>query len=97
MEQLIHEPTHIIGERSSCIDLIFASQPNLVTQTGVESFLHQNCFHQIVFLRFNLKVVFPPPYKRELWHFKNQMFTILEKQWCPVGIIVSKYERQWHG
>ena len=24
-----------------------------------------------VFARFNLKVVFPPPYEREVWHFKK--------------------------
>ena len=71
LEQLIHEPTHIIGERSSCIDLIFASQPNLVVESGVQSSLHQNFHHQIVFARFNLKVVFPPPYEREVWHFKK--------------------------
>ena len=35
LEQLIHESTHIFGERSSCIDLIFASQPNLVVESGV--------------------------------------------------------------
>ena len=35
LEQLIPEPTHIIGEKSSCIDLIFASQPNLVMESGV--------------------------------------------------------------
>ena len=40
LEQLIHEPTHIIGERSSCIDLIFAYQPNLVVEWGVQSSLH---------------------------------------------------------
>ena len=97
MEQLIHEPTHIIGERSSCIDLIFASQQNLVVQIGVQSFLPQNCYHQIAFARLNLKVVFPPPYEREVRHFKKQMFTMLEKQLCPVGIIISKYESQWHG
>ena len=62
LEQLIHEPTQIIGERSSCIDLTFASQPNLVVESGVQSSLHQNCHHQIVFVRFNHKVVFPPPY-----------------------------------
>ena len=61
LEQLIHEPTHIIGERSSCIDLIFSSQPNLVVESGGQSSLHQNCHHQIVFARFNLKVLFPPP------------------------------------
>ena len=58
LEQMIHEPTHINGERSSCIDLIFAPQPNLVVESGVQPSLHQNCHHQIVFARFNLKVVF---------------------------------------
>ena len=48
-KQLIHEPTHIIGERSSCIDLIFASQSNLVVESGVQSSLYQNYHHQIVF------------------------------------------------
>ena len=76
LEQLIHEPVHIIGERSSCIDLIFASQPNLVVESGVQSSLHQNCHHQIVFARFNLKVVFSPLYGIS----KKQIFTILEKQ-----------------
>ena len=66
LEQVIHEPTHIIGERSSSIDLIFASQPNLVVESGVQSFLHQICYHQIVFARFNLKAVFPPSYEREV-------------------------------
>ena len=64
MEQLIHEPNHIIGERSSYIDLIFASQPDLVVESGVQSSLVQSCHHQIVFAKFNLKVVFPPPYER---------------------------------
>ena len=40
LKQLIHEPTRIIGDRSSCIDLIFASQPNLVLESGVQSSLH---------------------------------------------------------
>ena len=71
LEQLIHEPIHIIGERSSSVDLIFASQPNLVVESGLQSSFHQNCHHQIVFARFNLKVVFPPPYEREVWHFKK--------------------------
>ena len=66
LEQLIHEPTHIIGERSSCIDLIFTSQSNLVVESGLQSSLHQNSHHQIVFARFNLKAVFPPPYEREV-------------------------------
>ena len=69
LERLL--PTHIIGKRSSCIDLIFASQPNLVVESGVQSSLDQNCHHQIVFARFILKVVVPPPYELEVWHFKK--------------------------
>ena len=30
LQQLINEPTHHTRDSSSCIDLIFASQPNLV-------------------------------------------------------------------
>ena len=41
LKKLIHEPTHIVGKRSSCIDLIFASQPNLVKNLGEQSSLHQ--------------------------------------------------------
>ena len=79
LEQLIHQPNHIIGERSSCIDLIFASEPNLVVESGVQSSLHQNCHHQIVFSRFSLKVVFLPPYEREVWHFKKAYVDYIRK------------------
>ena len=27
--------------------------------------------HQIVFAKLNLKVYYPPPYERHVWHYKN--------------------------
>ena len=42
-----------------------------MAESGVQSSLHQTFHHQTVFARFNLKVVFPPLYEREIWHFKN--------------------------
>ena len=42
-----------------------------MVESGAQSSLHQNCHHQIVFARFNLKVVIPPSYEREVWHFKK--------------------------
>ena len=48
LNQLIQEPTRILNSSSSCIDLIFTSQPNLVTESGIHSSLHSNCHHQIV-------------------------------------------------
>ena len=35
LHQLIHKPTHILNLSSSCIDLIFNSQPHLVMESGV--------------------------------------------------------------
>ena len=68
--QIINEATHIFNNSSSCNDLIFTSQLNLVTESGVHSFLHANCHHQITYVKFNLNAIYPPPYEREVWHYK---------------------------
>ena len=71
MQQIIKEPVHITNTSSSSIDLIFTSQPNLITDSGVQSSLHANCHHQIVFAKFNLHIVYPPPYLCEIWHYRE--------------------------
>ena len=71
LEQIIKEPTHIIGDSSLCIDLIFTTQPNLVMESGVHSSLHSNCHHHITFAKFNLKIDYPPPYEWEVWHYQK--------------------------
>ena len=42
LKQLIQQPTHIL---SSCIDLVFKFQPNLVMESRVHSSLHENYHH----------------------------------------------------
>ena len=69
LQQLINEPTHLVTDSSSCIALIFTSQPNLVMEPGVHSSLHPNCHHQITFAKFNLKIYYPPPQEQETWHY----------------------------
>ena len=66
LPQIIKEPTHISNTSSSCIGLIFTSQPNLITGSSVHPSLHPNCHHQIVFAKFILPIVYPPPYLREI-------------------------------
>ena len=57
LSQIIKEPTHILENSSSCIDLIFTTQPNMVLESGVHHSLHQNCHHhQIIFAKFNLAI-----------------------------------------
>ena len=67
---MINEPTHIL-ESSSCIDLIFTSQPNLTTESGVHLSLYHNVHHQIIFAKFNLKILFLPPYFRDVWLYRD--------------------------
>ena len=38
-------------------------------ESGVHSSLHPNCHHQITYAKFNLKIYYPPPYEREIWHY----------------------------
>ena len=69
LQQLINEPTHLLADSSSCIDLIFTSQPNLVMESGVHSSLHPNCHHQITYAKFNLRLHYRPPYESEIRHY----------------------------
>ena len=69
--QVINEPANISENSSSCIDLIFTSQPNLITEPGVHPSLHRNCHHQAIYAKFNLKVHYPLPYEREVLHYKE--------------------------
>ena len=77
--QIINEATHILNNSSSCIDLIFTSQPNLVTESGVHSSLHENCHYQITYVKFNLNVIYPPSYEREVWHYKLVNFACIQR------------------
>ena len=69
LQQLIDEPTHIHKNSSSCIDLIFTNQPNLIVNRGTHPSLHENCQHQITFAKATLRVEYPPPYKRHVWNY----------------------------
>ena len=71
LHQVIKEPTHILHNSSSCIDLIFASQPNLIIESGVHPSLHPNCHHQLIYAKFNLQIYYPPQCYREVWHYND--------------------------
>ena len=71
LSQIIKGPTHILENSSFCIDLTFTTQPNMVLESGVHHSLHQNCQHQIIFARFNLKVYYPSPYERIIFHYSQ--------------------------
>ena len=79
LNQLIQEPTHLLNSSSSCIDLIFTSQPNLVMESGIHSSLHSNCHHQIVFAKFNLGIFYPPPYERTVEYYERANTELIKR------------------
>ena len=43
----------------------------MVIESDVHSFLHSIYHHQIIFTNnYNLKICYPPPFLRDVWHFK---------------------------
>ena len=62
-KEIISDPTQILPQSSSYIDLIFTDQPNCVIDFGTHPSLHPNFHHQIKFCKLNLKVEYPPPYQ----------------------------------
>ena len=78
--QLINEPTNFEPHKNpSCIDLIFTTQPNLVLDSGVLPSLSETCHHQIIFTKINFQIFLPPPYRREIWHFKQAQTNCIRK------------------
>ena len=71
LSQIIKEPTHILDNSRSCIELTFTSQLNMEIDSGVQASLHANCHHQIIYAKFDLKIIYPLPYERRVWHFKH--------------------------
>ena len=79
ISQLISKSTHILKNSSSCIDLIFTDQPNLITDSSTHPSLHLNCHHNITFCKINLKIIYPPPYRRLVWDFKRANISSVRK------------------
>ena len=79
LSQIIKEPTHILTNSASCIYLIFTSQPNLVMHSGVQPSLHPNCYHQVIFAKFNLFIFYPPPCKRLVWYYQQANTDLIKR------------------
>ena len=75
LSEIRKNPTHILSNSASYIDLIFTSQPNLVMHSGVHPSLKPNCHHQITFAKFSFTTLYPPTRKRLVWQIINLSLT----------------------
>ena len=67
----VNQGTNSYLNRLIVMYLLFTSQHNFVMESGIHSSLHQNCHHQIIYAKINLKVCYLPPYERVLWHYQG--------------------------
>ena len=51
----------------------------LVMNCGVHASLQPHCHYQIIFVKFDLKAFYPPPYERTAWHFSQANFDHIKR------------------
>ena len=83
---MINSATYVIGNSTSCINLIFAQQPNLVTSSGVHACLHNNCHHQIIFTHISLLIEYPRLYHRLVWEYSNADILNIRKSISSINL-----------
>ena len=89
LQQIINSPTHILPNSTSCIDLLFTSQPNLITESGVHASLFPRCHHQIIFAKINFKINFPPAYERLIWDYSKANINLIRKSLSQIDWVTS--------
>ena len=83
--QLIPQPTHLLPQTSSCIDVIFTYQPNLIIDSVVHPSLHSICHHQITYCKLNLIIECPPPYERLVCDYNRANLESIKKSLASVN------------
>ena len=69
MIHVITEPACFLESSSSCIDLIFTNQPNIIMDSGIQSPPYGKYNHQIKYSKFDLKIEYPPSSSRKNWDY----------------------------
>ena len=70
-KQIIDKPTHVINNSMSCIDLIFCTNQNVISNYGVDFSLFNKCHHNIIHGKIDICVPLPPVYVCEVWDYSK--------------------------
>ena len=71
LNQVIYGSIHILLNSASYIDLIFTTEANYVTNSGVLPLVFPRYHHQLVFAKVSFITFFPPAYKQGIWDFSR--------------------------
>ena len=70
-KQIIDKPTHVINNSMSCIDLIFCTNQNVISNYGINVSLFNKCHHNIIHGKIDIRVPLRPVYVREVWDYSK--------------------------
>ena len=65
--QAIDKPTHAVNNSTSCTDLIYCTNKNIISNHGVDVTIFKKSRHNIVYGKTNFRVPLPPVYIRQVW------------------------------
>ena len=69
---MIGQRTHFINDKSSCIDLLFTPNSNLLSKVRVKKSIYDECHHNIIDRSLPFDIAFSPPSCREVQAYKNK-------------------------
>ena len=87
--QLVNEPTHIMPNSQTCIDLVITDRPDLATKCEIRPSLHTRCHHQINHVELNIINPPPPTFYRKIWHYNRADIQRIQK-----AILSVNWERE---
>ena len=79
MTQLIDQPTHILTNSSSLINLIITDQVDMFVDSGLLPSPRDKSHHEIIYGNLNLTAPLPPPYKHRLWDYNETNHNLIKE------------------
>ena len=70
-KQIIDKPTRVLNNSMSCIDLIFCTNQNVISNYGVDVSMFKKCHHNIIHGKTDIRVPLSRVYVREVWDYNN--------------------------
>ena len=78
---IIDQPTHILTNSSSLIDLIIRDQVDMFVDSGLlpSPKKSHKSHHEIIYGKLNLTAPLPPPYKRRVWDYNEANYNLIKE------------------
>ena len=78
-KQIIDKPTHVIDNSMSCIDLIFCTDQNAISNYGIDVSMFKKCHHNIIHGKIDIHVPLPPAYVCDVWDYNKANIENIKK------------------